>query len=121
MIKTHYIIAIAILVGLAFLAGGMVETHIERTHHENWFGRYDKSYIKWLEAQNKKVSEHWKECHDELTEAQRPTIYVSKSVEDSMLQVMAQTVKEKERLEKQFEAEKSAALERLRKMLEKEN
>jgi hypothetical protein len=117
MTKTHYIIAIAILVGLAFLAGGMVGTHIERTHHENWFGRYDKSYIKYLEAQNKKVSEHWKECHDELAEVQRPTIYMPKNMEDSMFNVMAQTVKEKERLEKQFEAEKAAALERLRKML----
>lgn len=118
MTKTHYIIAIVIVVGLAFLAGGMVGTHIERTHHENWFGKFDKSYINWLENQNKKVAEHWKECHAELTEVKRPTIYVSKSVEDSMLQVMAQTVKEKERLEKQFEAEKAAALERLRKMLE---
>lgn len=117
MTKTHYIIAIAILVGLAFLAGGMVGTHIERTHHENWFGRYDKSYIKWLENQNKKVSENLKECHDELTEAQRPTIYVSNSVEE----VMAQKVKEKERIVKRVETEKAAALERLHKMLEKEN
>lgn len=117
MTKTYYIIAIVILVALAFLAGGMVGTHIERTHHENWFGRYDKSYIKWLEAQNKKVAEHWKECHDELAEAQRPTVYVSKSLEDSTLQ----TVKEKERLEKQTEADLAAALERLRKSLAKEN